>query len=276
MATETSTYYFNAYNTGVEEWETTPANMVDGNTGNYGTSTINADIQLLTGNTCTADYLGKISKVELRLYGHENGIGHIDLRPVFSVDGDGSDYQLVLTGTPGWSSWHDITSDGNAPSVWTWTAVRDIDCDVELARTTGTWNVSKVDVRVTYDTSIIRISTDASTSTVYLDMPTAMIESANKSVQNLVFNDGTDVQLDRGKTSDSLTLSGTETSSVTSNMNDLDTFADTQVIVTVAGLPDSNLNTDYRISNFDFNKEAGMVDRYRYNISLERIYDRLG
>lgn len=128
-------------------------------------------------------------------------------------------------------------------------------------------------------------SSDTSTSTftiyygdskIYMEMPNSMIESTTKNIQNLVFNDGVDVQLDRGKTGDSLTLSGTETSSATSNMNMLNSFMDNQYIVTVSGLPDNNLNTDYRISNLDFNQESGYIDIYNYNITLERVYDRLG
>lgn len=67
MATETVTYYFNDYSIG-EAWTTTPANMVDGNTGNYATETNDNAVQYLTGNTGTNTYLGKITTVELRVF----------------------------------------------------------------------------------------------------------------------------------------------------------------------------------------------------------------
>ena len=107
-----------------------------------------------------------------------------------------------------------------------------------------------------------------------ISMPDGLIESTTKSVQNIVFNDGTDVQLPRGKTGDALTLSGTETSSPTSIMNSLNTFMNNRYIVVVSNLPDSNLNTNYRISNLDFGTDLYGV--YNYNITLERIADRLG
>ena len=109
-----------------------------------------------------------------------------------------------------------------------------------------------------------------------IQMPDSLMESTTKSVQNLVFNDGTDAQLPRGKTGDSLTLSGTEISSPTAIMNSLNNFMDNRYIVAVSNLPDTNLNTDYRISNLDFSQEAGLPDIYHYNITLERTTDRLG
>lgn len=274
MATETATYYFNAHDTG-EKWETTPANMVDGNTSNYATDTNDDAVQLLTGNTSAGVYLGKISSVEIRGYGKRATPTPLNLviRPVFS-DGDGDNHSDAVYETAAYSPYFDITTDTNAPSTWNWDDVEALDCDVEVDEVVAgnTLSCSNVQIKVTYDTEYIELNDG--TTYIYLDMPTAMMESTTKTVQNIVFNDGNDVQVDRGKTGDALTLSGTETSSVTATMQDLNTIIDE--IVTVSGLPDSNLNTDYRISNFDFNQEAGMPDIYSYNITLERIYDRLG
>ena len=59
------TYYFNAYDSGGEEWSVDPAFMVDGSTVNRARTTINNDVQLLNGNTGPGDNLGIITKVEL-------------------------------------------------------------------------------------------------------------------------------------------------------------------------------------------------------------------
>ena len=110
---------------------------------------------------------------------------------------------------------------------------------------------------------------------VTLADPSGMQENVSKNVQNLVFNDGSDRQLDHGKTNDTLTLSGRESVAAVVDMEQLNTFMDDQRIITVSGLPDSNLNTDYRIICLDFRQEAGYINRYSYSITLERISDRL-
>lgn len=274
MATETVTYYFNDYSIG-EAWTTTPANMVDGNTGNYATETNDNAVQYLTGNTGTNTYLGKITTVELRVFAKRTNPTPLNLviRPVFSAgDGDGHSYSLNEVGK--YSVYYDITTDTNSPDVWSWADVVALDCDVEVDEVVAgnTLSCSDVQIRVTYDTSIIRLNYN--TSNIYLTMPSSLVESTVNDIENIVFNSGNDVQLNHGKTSDSLTLAGLETSSATANMDTLNGFMDSQYIVTLSGLPDTYLNTEYRISSLDFS--TGFKDRYNYNITLERVYDRLG
>ena len=100
--------------------------------------------------------------------------------------------------------------------------------------------------------------------------------STTKNVVNYVFADNTDLQLDRGKSIDQIIITGTETSSASANMNSINAFMDNQEEITVAGLSDTNLNTEYIINSFSFNQEAGWVDRYSYVLTLERLHDRLG
>ena len=125
------------------------------------------------------------------------------------------------------------------------------------------------------DTSTSSFTISYGATEYNIEMPDSIIESSTKNIQNLVFNDGTAVELDRGKTGDSLTLSGSEISSATENMEGLNTFMDNQRIITVTNLPDSNLNTDYLISELNFSQEGGEKNLYMYNITLERIHDRL-
>ena len=152
-----------------------------------------------------------------------------------------------------------VVYDGTYPASISWT---DTSYDDEWV------------IYCTYTPTVFKITNNISSTSIYLDMPTALLESTTKTVQNLVFNDGTDVQLDRGKTGDSLTLSGTEISTATEKMEDLNSLMNNQRIITIDGLPDTNLNTDYRISNLDFSTD--LYDIYHYNITLERVYDRLG
>ncbi len=157
------TYYFNAYDSGGEEWETTPANMVDGNTANFASTDNVGEVQLLTGNTCDGTDLGEISKVELRAFVNVPSIGRlISVKPVFpGGDGDAS----ITFGTfNGWTSYQDITSDTNAPGTWDWNDVQTLDCDISIG--VGLTYASKVEIRVTYTPPIAHEKNWAETTTL--------------------------------------------------------------------------------------------------------------
>ena len=151
-ASETS-FYFDAYLSGVEEWTTNPGNMVDGNTSNFASTPIVSDVELCINNTCNGSDLGTVSKVEIRAHGKYLGMYQRDiiLRPVFyGMDGD--NHVFVTTPSADWSQWFDITDDTNAPD-WDWIRVRDLDCDVESGSSPPGTTVycSKVEIRVTYN-----------------------------------------------------------------------------------------------------------------------------
>ena len=112
--------------------------------------------------------------------------------------------------------------------------------------------------------------------TVTLRNPERIDFSTTKNVVNYVFADNTDLQLDEGKTIDQIIIRGVETSSASSNMNKINAFMDGQEEITVAGLSDTNLNTDYIVNDFSFNRGMGEVDRYSYDLTLERLHDRIG
>lgn len=57
--------------------------------------------------------------------------------------------------------------------------------------------------------------------------------------------------------------------------NTLNTIMDNMETVTLSGMDDTNLNTEYYISNLEFNRPAGQPDIYNCSITLERKYDRL-
>jgi len=146
------TYYFNAYDTVTEKWETTPANMVDGTDASYAATTVDGAVQKLTANTCPGTDLGTITKVELRFYGYGDADDETIIRPVFA-GGDGANHTIVPGVTAGWKAYQDITNDPNAPS-WTFAAVVVLDCDVEVNDVAkgNTTRVGEVEIRVTYVT----------------------------------------------------------------------------------------------------------------------------
>jgi len=110
---------------------------------------------------------------------------------------------------------------------------------------------------------------------VTLEYPTSIINTISKNVENIVFNDNTDVQLDRGKNEYSITLNGVETSNADANMQTINNIMDAQETVTITNLPDSNLNKDYQIRDFSFKRESGEISRYSYSLALERLYDEI-
>jgi len=150
---DTVTYYFNAYDSGGEEWENTPADMVDGNEAtNANAFWETGMVQLNNGNNCAGTDLGTISKVEIRAL--RNGIAsnqEIVYRPVFGGSSDGNDHAQATGTSKAWGAYIDITSDTNSPETWTWTNVRDLDIDV-VANTgfIAAINCYEVEIRVTY------------------------------------------------------------------------------------------------------------------------------
>jgi hypothetical protein len=146
------TYYFNSYNIG-ETWATNPSYMVDDSTSTYASTTANGDVELCNGNNCSGLNLGNITKVELRVYGYYTGTQRdIILRPVFSGTTDGLNYYYSTESSPAWSRWFDITTDPYKPLAWSWTDIKNLDCDAEAKSNIGFFTLycSKVEIRVTY------------------------------------------------------------------------------------------------------------------------------
>jgi chitodextrinase len=142
-------YYFNDYDPMIS-WATNPAYMVDGNTSNYASTTIDRDMEKLDIILDSSADKGAISKVEIRAFGKYSGSGYPPHDIVLKTVG-GTHY--FIPGTTGaWSSWYDITNNPNAPDPWTWTDIDNLIVEVEAA-TEGAYTLycSKVDVRVTYN-----------------------------------------------------------------------------------------------------------------------------
>ena len=115
----------------------------------------------------------------------------------------------------------------------------------------------------------------SSTTTVNLNDPTTITITTTKKVQNYVFADGTDAQLDIGKAGDGIIISGVEWSSAFDKMKWLNTIMDNQETVTLSNLSDTNLNTDYYVRDLEYKQQIGNANIYRYSITLERLYDSI-
>jgi len=117
------------------------------------------------------------------------------------------------------------------------------------------------------------ITLTASSASVSLNMPTTFIHTVTKNVDNIVFNDGTDKQVDMGYTTFTLTINGMEYSNADDKMQTINNIMDNQEEILVSGFDDTSLNTYYLINDFSFTRESGMVDRYNYSLTIERIND---
>lgn len=150
------TYYFNSYSAG-ETWETSPGNMADGSTATFASATTNGDTQLLNGNTCDGSNLGTITKVEYRVYGYVSDTTRVNIEctPIFS-SGNGSSTIVCDWTSAAWSNYVDITSGTNAPGIWSWTDVQNLDMRVNMARILSQTRyayVAKIELLITYTAS---------------------------------------------------------------------------------------------------------------------------
>lgn len=154
------TYYFNAYDESGEEWAIDPQDMCDGDTGRWARTNQpwqdppEIAIQHLTANTCDETDLGTITKVEIRAkvsapYSPPD-INYITLRPMFNGQ-DGSNFQITVQNAM-WSAWFDITNDVNAPVLWTWGDIVNLDCDVDADVGLSFIDCAIVEIQVTYET----------------------------------------------------------------------------------------------------------------------------
>jgi len=105
-----------------------------------------------------------------------------------------------------------------------------------------------------------------------------------RTVNTYVFSDDTDAVLDEGKSVDQIIIKGIDNdtfthvfpvTSIYGRMEIVNDFMDDQETVTLSGMDDSYLNTDYMINNFNFNAIAGTPESYEFSITLERKEDRL-
>jgi hypothetical protein len=148
-----TTYYFDDYYYR-DTWASNPGNMVDGDTGNYASTSVGGDVERCDNNTCQGIDYGTISKTEMRAYGYYNSNQKdIILTPVFNGTTNGEEYIFETTTTPGWSQWFNITDDDNkSVESWDWDDVKLLDCLAEAESGGGFWFLycSKIELRVTY------------------------------------------------------------------------------------------------------------------------------
>lgn len=149
LTVQASTFYFNARSATLY-WETSPDNMVDGDTSTRAKTEDNHRIQELTGNTSLAVPDSIIFRVELRSHAFgQSGNRGMYIIPLFGGLLAGSTYNYTGIGGT-WSAYVDITSDANAPVQWDWDDVANLDVRIATPSAGSGTNVSKVELRVSY------------------------------------------------------------------------------------------------------------------------------
>jgi len=182
-----------------------------------------------------------------------------------------------------WTTYSETFNSTPSSKSWTKKAVNDLSFRVyldpvstgfqpECTQIYGVVNYDAIinpQIRTTQCYAVVNYT--PATSTVTLSTPETLGVSHARNVQRIVFPDGDYRVGDYGRSGKTITLTGQETSTASAKMNSLKTMCHYGKYVTIDGLPDSNLNTDYMITGFSFNQEPGELNRYHWSLDLEEV-----
>lgn len=143
--------------------------------------------------------------------------------------------------------------------------------------TTLTWTSEGYDwdfpIKCTYYKYALKTDTYAAGFNI---LPERIDYTVTKNVTTYGFADNTYAIEDMGKATEQITLNGCQVDkSGWTESTTIHNMMDSQEDVTIYGLPDTDLNTDYLITNFNVNKKTGEPYNYYYSLTLERLRDRI-
>ena len=113
------------------------------------------------------------------------------------------------------------------------------------------------------------VNYDPPVSTVTLTMPKSLRLDHSRQIKRHNFPSGNYQVDDYGRGGKTLTITGWENSSATAKMQSLKDMCHYGDKITIADLPDSNLNRDYHIIDYSFQQGGGEVDMYEWSLTLE-------
>jgi len=138
----------------------------------------------------------------------------------------------------------------------------------------------------------------STTTVVHLDIVEKIDFATSRNITNFTFATGNDAQIDMGKNVDQIIVHGVDYSvehrgvffpltfpiewpadyDAYRDMELINGMMDDQEVVTVSGLANSNLNTEYLINDLEFSMQSGdgAIPLYRFSLTLERKNDILG
>jgi len=124
------------------------------------------------------------------------------------------------------------------------------------------------------------------TSTVTLNNPMSISFITSRRLEKHTFRDNTYNIHDAGKSHEQIALNGIESEdevgaefpltfpvtfpNIEGDMYNLNVIMDAGEEVTIAGLSDSNLDGDYYIKDLNYRQEPGVINRFFYNLILEK------
>jgi len=106
-------------------------------------------------------------------------------------------------------------------------------------------------------------------SSVTLNDPENIEITHSRRIKRFLFGSGDYEVSDFGRSGKTLALRGVETTDATSKMQTIKTMTHYGKYVTITGLPDSNLDGDYYITSFNWEKKEGYTDRINWSLTLE-------
>ena len=251
-----------------------------------------------------ADYVGHsdaaTGKYDLyNLPNHTTEQGVINYVEVFfrckeSEEGDASSRASISLGGSGYTGdWNTLSSSWttfsykwtSCPSSgigWTWNDIDILEAGVDLYKGTSGSNprCTQVYVAVNYTEDVhpeIRttqtyavVNYTPAQNTVTLNLPDSLSIGHSRSIQRFLFPSGDYEILDVGRSGKTFTISGVETTNADTKMQTLKTMCHYGSVVTITGMPDDNLNTDYLIVDFSFEDISfGSERKYRWTLTLE-------
>jgi len=107
------------------------------------------------------------------------------------------------------------------------------------------------------------------TSTCTLTQPYTIRREYTRKTESHLFPDGTFNRHDIGSGGKTITMQGTEISTASTRLACVDTIMSQGEYVTLSGMNNAALNTDWYITDFTWNQNEAYVDRYDWTLSLK-------
>lgn len=205
-----------------------------------------------------------------------------EAQPCFKISSSATYYGTTRSLSIVWTSYSDTyTSNPSTSANWTWSDIDNMQIGVELYSTHASYDVgctqlyivvnytldANPEIRTTQNYAVVNYT--PTTSTVTLTIPQTYELGHSRNINRHIFSDGDYRVDDYGRSNKTLTISGTEDTNAFTKMNTLKTMTHYGSSVSVTGLNDTNLNTDYMIVDFHYNQEEGVPSVYYWSLTLE-------
>jgi len=115
----------------------------------------------------------------------------------------------------------------------------------------------------------------STTTAVTLETVETVTQAVSKNVTVYTFGDGSEELLDDGKSNHSIVVGGYDKTNPKNRIRWVNTIMDSMEEVAVTGFEDTNFNTDYIITDLQYNQETGegAIPLYHFTITLEKLRD---